>query len=130
MPPKSWEGGLGFVMPWYLNLPIVFVYTAILWVVVLFLYNLAFEPFDFGSLGGFALKSTILVFLVSLMVTFIRFGSLAALPVWWIGLMVIFKKDLMECRILVVLIWGTNFLFNLAMGAMFMSAGQSPVSTV
>jgi hypothetical protein len=117
-------------MPWYVQLPIVFIYTAVLWVVVLLLYNLLFEPFDFGSLGWFAGKSAILVFIVSLTVTFVPFGSLASLPVWWIGLMIIFKKDLLECRILVVLIWGTNFLFNLVMGAMLMSAGQSPVSTV
>jgi hypothetical protein len=134
MSARVYDAGLNdpgtTMLPWYFHLPIVFVYTAVLWVVVLLLYNVLFEPFDFGSLGFFAGKSAILVFLIALTVTFVRYGDLASLPIWWIGLMVIFKKDLLECRILVVLIWGTNFLVSLAMGAMFMSAGQSPVSTV
>jgi hypothetical protein len=117
-------------MDYLIALSIVFIYTAVLWVVVLLLYNLFFEPFDFGPLGWFAGKSAILVFIVSLTVTFVPFGGLASLVVWWIGLMIIFKKDLLECRILVIMIWGTNFLISLAMGAWFMSARQSPVSTV
>jgi hypothetical protein len=118
------------VMFYLIALPIVFIYTAILWVAVLFLYNLLFEPFDFGALGWFAGKSAILVFLVTLTVVFIPFGSLAALVVWWIGLMVIFKKDLLECKVLVAFIWGTNFLFGLAIRALLLSGSQSPVSTV
>ena len=116
-------------MPWYLQLPVTFVYTAVLWAVVLLLYNMLFEPFDFGALGWFAGKSAILISIVSL-ITIVSYGILATLPVWWIGLMVIFKKDLMECKILVVMIWFTSFLFRLAMGALFLSTGPSPVSTV
>ncbi len=55
-------------MFYLIALPIVFIYTAILWVVVLILYNLLFEPFDFGALGLFAVKSAILVSLVTLTV--------------------------------------------------------------
>jgi hypothetical protein len=92
--------------------PIVFIYTAILWVAVLVVYNLLFEPFDFGALSWFAVKSVILVGVVSLVVTFVPLGlgRLASLPFWWIGLVVTFKKDVWECRILVFLLWGVNFL--------------------
>jgi hypothetical protein len=118
-------------MPWYIQLPVVFAYTAILWVAVLVLFNVLFEPFDFGPLGWFTVKSAILVLLVTLLVGFYPIlGGLVSLAVWWIGLVVIFKKDLLECKGLVFLIWGTNFLFGLAIQAMLLSTSRSPVSTV
>jgi hypothetical protein len=118
-------------MDYLIALPIVFIYTAIIWIAVLFLYNMFVEPFDFGPLGRFAGKSALLVLLVALTVTFVPFGSLASLLVWWIGLMIIFKKDFWECKVLVILIWGMSFLLDLAIKAVLMSlAAQSPVSTV
>ncbi|MBI2804039.1 MAG: hypothetical protein HYX68_03545 [Planctomycetes bacterium] len=117
-------------MQYLILLPIVFLYTAVLWVVVLILYNLLFEPFDFGVLSAFALKSAILVGVVSLVVTFVPYGGLASLIVWWIGLMVVFQKDFWECRILVIMIWGVNFLFGLLIHALVLSMSAPPVSTV
>src|SRR2546430_500605 len=99
-------------MPVLLQLPIVFVYTAIVWVVVLVIYNLIFEPFDFGPLKWFAGKSALLVFVISLCQVFIPFGGVAVLIPWWLGLMFVFKKDFWECRILVFLIWGVHFAFS------------------
>jgi len=117
-------------MQYLIILPIVFIYTAILWVVVLVLYNLIFEPFDFGPLGTFAAKSVGLVLLVSLVVTFAPFGMLASLIVWWLGLMLIFKKDFWECRIFVIMIWGINFLVGLGINAIIASLQRSPISTI
>jgi hypothetical protein len=101
-------------MVYLIILPIVFVYTAIVWTAVLVVYNLFFEPFDFGALSEFAWKSAILVLVASLVITFIPFGIFASLLVWLIGLMLIFKKDLWECRVLVILIWATYFLVSFA----------------
>lgn len=101
-------------MIYLILLPIVFVYTAIVWTVVLIVYNLIFEPFDFGALSTFAWKSAILVLIASLVITFLPFGIYASLLVWLIGLIVIFKKDPWECRILVILIWVTYILVNFA----------------
>jgi hypothetical protein len=98
---------------------ITYAYTAILWVVVLVIYNLIFEPFDFGPLGSFAWKSAVLVLAVALVRTFVPFGGLASLVIWWLGLMVIFQKDLWECRVLVILIWGTSFLLGMGITVLF-----------
>jgi hypothetical protein len=117
-------------MPWYVQLPVVFVYTAVVWVAVLLLYSFFFEAFDFGPLGWFALKSALLVLVASLIVIFIPFGICGLVLVWWLGLMVIFKKDFWECRVLVILIWGVDFLLYMMIQGLIMSAGQSPVSTV
>ena len=111
--------------------PIVYVYTAVLWVVVLVLYNLLIDGLDMGALGSFAWKSAILVLFVALTVTFVPWGDFASLIIWWIGLMVIFKKDLWECRILVTMIWGVDFLCTLLVKSLLMaSLERSPVSTV
>jgi len=106
-------------MDWYIVLPVVFFLTSVIWVIVLMLYSMLMEPFDFGPLGAFALKSAILIFLVSLTVTFVPFGRFASLLVWWFGLMVIFRKDFWECRVLVVMIWGVNFAMSFGLAALF-----------
>jgi hypothetical protein len=125
------ETARGIVMEYLILFPIVFIYTAILWVAVLVVYNLLFEPFDFGALTDFAWKSAILVAIVSIIVTFVPFGGLASLIVWWIGLMIVFKKDFWECRILVILIWFVNFIFGLLIRGLVLSiANQSPTSSV
>src|SRR5687768_4627293 len=117
-------------MVYLIVLPFIFVYTLIVWTAVLFLYNTLVEPFDFGPLGSFAAKSIGLVFAVSLFVTFVPFGGLASLIVWWLGLMLVFKKDFWECKVLVILIWGTNFLLGLGIQAIIQSFQRSPISTV
>ena len=106
-------------MHWYIALPVYFVFAGAVWIIVLVLYNLVMEPFDFGALGTFALKSALLVLLVSLVVTFLPFGGMAAFLIWWVGLMVIFKKDIWECRTLVVMIWLVNFLVSIGLRALF-----------
>jgi len=99
--------------------PIVFVYLSILWVVVLVVYNLAIEAFDFGPLVSFAGKSAILVSIVSL-IYLLPYVHWFTLIVWWIGLMVIFKKDFWECKMLVFLIWGVGFVTRFFIAGMLM----------
>ena len=103
-PPLTgcWKAGKSRACPPYVEMPmanlllllIAFVYVAVAWVVVLSLYNFFMEPFDFGPIGMFALKSTILVTAVALFVAFVPLGLLASLIVWWVGLMLLFKKAL------------------------------------
>jgi hypothetical protein len=89
-----------------------FIYLAVLWVVVLVAYNLIFEPFDFGSLGSFAVKSAILLSIIALM-SLLPYVNWFTLVAWWLGLMIVFKKDFWECRILVILVWGLSFIARL-----------------
>src|SRR5262245_28385106 len=101
---------------------IVLIYSAILWVVVLVLYSVLMESLDFGPLPTFALKSLGLVTAVAIVVTFVPYGNYFTLLVWWLGLMVIFKMDLWECRVLVVLVWACNFVAGLAMRGLMLAA--------
>jgi hypothetical protein len=99
-------------MEYLIIVPVVYVYTSIVWVFVLIIYNLIFEAFDFGALTTFAWKSAILVGVVTLVIVFIPLGVFASLLVWLVGLMTIFKKDPWECRVLVILIWGSYYVVN------------------
>lgn len=96
-----------------------FLYLAVLWVIVLTVYNLILEPFDFGPLGIFAAKSALLLAIMSGLYL-VPYASWFALVFWWIGLMVIFKKDFWECRVLVVLIWGIGFIGRLFLSALLL----------
>lgn len=92
---------------------IIFAYSAVLWALVLVIYSAFVESLDFGPLSTFALKSVILVGIVAAVATFIPYGGLLTLIVWAIGLVIVFKMDLWEIRVLVLLLWGVNFLFGL-----------------
>ena len=99
-------------MTYLIQLPLTFIYLTVLWVIVLVVYNLLFEAFDFGALWPFIGKSAILLGIISVIsiIPYVHWFSLVA---WWIGLMAIFKKDFWECRILVMLIWGLSFIVGL-----------------
>jgi len=102
-------------MTTFLIFSIVYAYTWFVWVLVLVIYNLLIESFDFGPLGAFAWKSAILIFIVALVIMNVPFGALASLLVWLVGLLVILKRDLWECRVLVIMIWGAYFVVSLLM---------------
>jgi hypothetical protein len=88
--------------------PIIFLYTAVLWVVVLVIYSTFVESFDFGVLSTFAWKSVILIAIVAAVETFVDYGGWFAVFIWALGLLVLFRKDLWEMRILIVMIWVSN----------------------
>jgi hypothetical protein len=100
-------------MPALLLFLIIFVYSAVLWVVILFLYSTFVESFDFGILSKFAWKSAILVGIVAAMEAFIPHGSWFTPFVWGAGLVILFRRDAWETLILVVMIWVANFLVGL-----------------
>ncbi len=92
---------------------IVYLYTAILWVVVLVVYSMLMEPFDFGVLSTFVWKSALLVAIVAAVVAFVPMGGLISLGIWILGLLILFRKDLWECRVLVLLLWALNYVTGL-----------------
>lgn len=108
-------------MYYLIAFPLTFIALAVLWVIVLTVYNLLFEPFDFGSLGSFAAKSALLLLIMTI-IYLLPYANWFALIVWWIGLMVVFNKDFWECRILVLLIWGVSFAMRLVLVGLLVNA--------
>jgi hypothetical protein len=111
-------------MNWPVIFAIVFLYTAILWVVVLILYSVFIESFDFGRLSTFALKSVLIVGIVAAVATFVPYGGLLNLLVWALGLLIIFRKDMWELRVLVLLLWGVNFAAGLLLRGILQSMNE------
>jgi len=104
---------------------IVFIYTAILWVVVLLIYSAFIESFDFGALSTFALKSVIIVGVIAAVATFVPYGGLLNLLIWGLGLVIIFRKDLWEVGVLVILLWAVNFAAGLILRGVLQSMRTS-----
>jgi len=89
---------------------IAFLYTAVLWVVILFVYSTFVESFDFGVLSTFAWKSAILIAIISAVEVFVPYGGGFVLLIWGLGLLILFRKDPWEWRILIVMLWVSDLI--------------------
>lgn len=96
---------------------IVFVYTLVLWILVLTIYHLTIESFAFGPLVSFVWKSLIMVGAVAAVITLVPGGFLASLLIWWLGLTLLFDRDFWESRMLIIVLWSVNFVAGLALRA-------------
>jgi len=103
---------------------IIFAYTLVVWLIVLTIYHNLIEPFDFGPLSTFAVKTLVIVAIVTTVVLLVPGGRYLALLIWWLGLAVLFGRDLWESRMLVVLLWVVNFVVGLALQAWLLSLAQ------
>ncbi|MBM4069374.1 MAG: hypothetical protein FJ271_10565 [Planctomycetes bacterium] len=101
---------------------LVFGYTAIVWVAVIFLYSFFIESFDFGALSTFAWKSALLVGILAAVTVWVPYGGFFTLFVWALGLLIVFQKDLWESRVLIILLWSVNFVAGLVLRGLLLSA--------
>jgi len=104
---------------------IVFLYTAVLWVVILFIYSTFVESFDFGVLSTFAWKSAILIAIISAVTVFVPYGGFFTLLIWALGLLLLFRKDPWEARILIVMIWVSNFVVGWIIRLLTLRLGEA-----
>jgi len=69
---------------------------------------------EFGALHVVLLKALPLIALVNLVALLPgALGFFLPLPVWWFGLMIVFRLDFWEARMLVVTNWVLNILVHL-----------------
>lgn len=62
---------------------------------------------EFGTVGAVVAKGALLILLVD-GITLIPYGLWLSLPLWWVGLMVLFGLDFWEARTLVFINWALN----------------------
>jgi hypothetical protein len=74
---------------------------------------------EFGSLSAVFLKGGFLLVAVNL-IMLIPYGGWLTLPVWWLGLMMLFRIDFWEARVLVIINWALNSLFRVFLLATFL----------
>ena len=67
---------------------------------------------EFGAVHVVLLKA-IPVFVAVNLVALLPYGFFLTLPVWWAGLMIVFRLDFWEARTLVVVNWVLNILVHL-----------------
>ncbi len=69
---------------------------------------------EFGALHMVLLKAIPLIVLVNLVALLPgAWGFFLPLPVWWVGLMIVFRLDFWEARTLVITNWVLNILAHL-----------------
>ncbi|SRR5579875_3512732 len=69
---------------------------------------------EFGQVHIVLAKAIPLLIVVNLL-QLVSFGIVLSIPIWWIGLMVLFRLDFWEVRTLVAINWGLNALAHFAL---------------
>ena len=89
-----------------------FVFSVIILIISMVLTSSLMGGVDFGAVHIVVLKAIPLLIAVNLLAA-IPYGIYLAIPVWWIGLMILFRLDFWEVRTLVVVNWALNFIVRL-----------------
>jgi hypothetical protein len=109
---------------------VIFLYSAILWVVVLVIYSALVESLDFGRLWLFAVKSLVLIAGVAAVVTFVPGGIFVSMLAWGVGLVLIMRLDFSTAGKLIVVLGGVNLVAYLLLYWLVLSPGAPSLSTV
>jgi hypothetical protein len=100
-----------------MNLALLFVIllpiSAIILAVSMSLTSKAMGGVEFGPVHVVLLKGAVLILLVDLIALIPNVGIWLTLPVWWFGLMILFRIDFWEARTLVVINWVLNLIVRL-----------------
>ena len=70
---------------------------------------------EFGELHIVLAKAVPLLIVVVLLEELVPYGDFIAIPIWWFGLMLLFRLDFWEVRTLVLVNWGLNLLAHFAL---------------
>jgi hypothetical protein len=101
---------------------LIFIVTAVGWVLSLVAYSALIGGFDFGRLSTFVLKSVIQVAAVTAVLLFVPWGGLVSIAVWWLGAIALFGQDLWEAKMLVLICWLMGILVRVAVLAAIASS--------
>jgi hypothetical protein len=99
-------------MDYALGFVILYVIVAVIFMVATIVYSFLIGPLDFGALWPFLAKAALLIGIVAA-VLLLPYGGWLALPIWWVGVMLIFGVDFWQARILVAIVWVLTFLVRL-----------------
>jgi hypothetical protein len=94
-----------YVIPFAILLAI----SVVILIISMFITSAIGGGVDFGQVHIVLAKAIPLLIVVSLL-QLVPFGIVLSFPIWWIGLMVLFRLDFWEVRMLVAINWGLNAL--------------------
>jgi|SRR5579885_2855469 hypothetical protein len=101
-----------------LGFAILLTISVVVLIISMFITSALGGGVEFGEVHIVLAKAIPLLIVVTLL-ELAPYGSLIAIPVWWFGLMLLFRLDFWEVRILVFVNWGLNALAYYALLTMF-----------
>jgi hypothetical protein len=99
-----------YVIPFAIFLAI----SVVILIISMFITSAIGGGVDFGQVHIVLAKAIPLLIVVNLL-QLVPFGIVLSIPIWWIGLMVLFRLDFWEVRTLVAINWGLNALAHFAL---------------
>jgi hypothetical protein len=106
------SGHGALLLSFMIGMAIILPVSVVILVVSMFAASALLGGIDFGEAHVAIPKAAALLFVVSLLSVIPCVGPLLALPVWFLGLMGLFRLDFTEARTLVIINWGLNSLFR------------------
>ncbi len=98
-------------MEYAIGFAIFLAISVVILIISMFITSASGGGVEFGQVHIVLLKAIPLLIIVSLLQEVPGgFGFVLPIPVWWIGLMLLFRLDFWEVRTLVALNWGLNAL--------------------
>jgi hypothetical protein len=116
--------GLTQPMQYAVGFAILYVIVAIIFVAATVAYSALIGSLDFGAFWPFVGKAALLVGIAAA-VMLLPYGGWIVLVVWWVGVVLVFRVDFWQARILVVIIWALSFLVRLALFLTLYSSTRS-----
>jgi hypothetical protein len=102
-----------YVIPFAILLAI----SVVILIISMFITSALGGGVEFGQVHIVLAKAIPLLIVVSLL-QLVPFGIVISIPVWWVGLMLLFHLDFWEVRTLVAINWGLNALAHFLLLAM------------
>lgn len=101
-------------MDYVISFAILLAISVVILIISMFITSALGGGVDFGQVHVVLAKAIPLLIVVSLL-ELVPFGIVLSIPIWWIGLMVLFRLDFWEVRTLVFINWGLNALAHFAL---------------
>jgi hypothetical protein len=104
-------------MEYVIAFAIMLAISVVILIISMFITSALGGGVEFGEVHIVLAKAIPLLIVVALL-ELVPFGTFIAIPVWWIGLMLLFRLDFWEVRMLVFANWSLNALARYALLAM------------
>jgi|SRR5579875_1735396 phage FluMu protein Com len=116
-----YKGHGGLLLVYSVILAVMIPISTVILILSMFISSWLGGGIEFGEAHVVIPKAAVLLLVVNL-IGLLPLGGFLAAPVWLFGLMLLFRLELWEARLLVFVNWGLNFLVRMAVFAAIMAA--------
>jgi hypothetical protein len=129
--PAIYKGYGALVLVYSVIIAVMVPISTVILIISMYISSALGGGIDFGEARTTIPKAAGLLLVVN-SISLLPFGRILALPIWWGGLMALFRLDWWETRMLVFVNWCLNFLAQMAVFAVLMGVmhGVSHLSSI